>query len=379
MTTTRTVLFCLFAVASGFGVGFGLSEGRTQVQANALSATERDRLIRELDTKRTSLVETSETMSRIAKVTMPAVVHILASHRVPSRGSVEETGSGAIVQSTRRPGNYVVTNRHVIHDALPHLENIQINLSDGRTLSPTRVWEDPYSDVAVMQIDVDDVLGIDWGDSEELEIGHVVMACGSPFGLSQSMTMGIISARGRSSFGIGGKTSVINQDFLQTDAAINPGNSGGPLIDLHGRLVGINTAIASTHGGNEGIGFSIPSNLVRHVVDHLLQYGKVKRAYLGVKLDAEFDFENAKQLKLYRLRGARVLEVYPNTPAAISQIRQNDVILEFDGREIRDESHLINLVSLSPVGKSVKLIIWRDGRRMTLNMDLITRPIRQAS
>ena len=225
-----------------------------------------------------------------------------------------------------------------------------------------------------MEIDGTGLTPLRWGDSDKLGIGNIVLACGSPFGLSQSVTMGIISARGRSSVGIGRKSKVLNQDFLQTDAAINPGNSGGPLIDLEGRLIGINTAIASTHGGNEGISFSIPSNLVRHVVNHLLEYNEVRRAYLGVKLDSEFDYDAASALKLYKVRGARILEVYPQTPADRARLQYDDVILEFDGREVLDESHLINMASLSEVGRTVEVLVWRNCESVRIRVDLTGRP-----
>jgi serine protease Do len=316
-------------------------------------------------------------LAKIAKVAMPCVVHIQSYRRVPSRGRVEETGSGVIIKSTKRLGYFVVTNRHVIIDAMPNTESISINLNDGRVLKPKRVWEDRYSDIAIMEVEANNLRTARWGDSDQLDIGNVVLACGSPFGLSQSMTMGIISARGRSSVGIGQRAGVLNQDFLQTDAAINPGNSGGPLIDLRGRLVGIHTAIASTHGGNEGIGFSIPSNLVRTVVDQLLEHGEVRRAYLGVKLDSDFDYKRSEELKLFRVRGARVLEIYEDTPAAKAQFKFNDVILRFNGKEILDESHLINMVSLSPIGKTVNVDVWRDGKSVTLKVDLMTRPVRE--
>ena len=376
MSTLRSTLTIAAALGAGIGFGAGIASLGTSgaVQADSVSKTEVDAIYRELDAETSSLAETSEVLAKISKVVMPCVVHIQSIRRVASRGRVEETGSGVIITSPKRSGNYVITNRHVIHDALPKLDQIAIHIHDGRVINPTRVWEDPYSDVAVMEIDSTNVNSVRWGDSDKIEIGNIVLACGSPFGLSQSVTMGIISARGRSSFGIGAKTSVINQDFLQTDAAINPGNSGGPLINLKGQLIGINTAIASTHGGNEGIGFSIPSNLVQHVADHLLEYGEVKRAYLGVKLDSEFDFETARALDLFRVSGARILEVYPNTPAARARLLYNDVVLEFDGREVRDESHLINLVCLSPVGKTVSLVVWREGAKKTITMDLVTRP-----
>jgi len=376
MPAFRSTLTIAAVLGVGVGSGFGIASfgPLDSAQADSVSKPESEAIYRVLDAEASPLAETSEVLAKISKVVMPIVVHIQSIRRVASRGRVEETGSGVMITSPKRSGNFVVTNRHVIHDALPSLEKIAIHLHDGRVLNPQRVWEDPYSDIAVMEIEAGNVDSVRWGDSDELQIGNIVLACGSPFGLSQSVTMGIISARGRSSFGIGQRISIINQDFLQTDAAINPGNSGGPLINLKGQLVGINTAIASTHGGNEGIGFSIPSNLVHHVADHLLEYGEVKRAYLGVKLDSDFDFETARSLDLFRISGARVLEVYPNTPAARARIQYNDVILKFDGREVRNESHLINMVCLSPIGKTVSLLVWRKGANKTITMELIPRP-----
>jgi serine protease Do len=379
MKTTRSMLLCCFGIALGFGFGAGLNihDPTAAVQAESLTAGESEKIYRELDASSSSLADSSKVLSKIARVVMPGVVHINSSRKIATRGRVEETGSGVVMSSPKRPGTYVVTNRHVIHDALPNLDSIEIHLSDGRVINPLKVWEDQYSDIAVMQVEANNLEPLRWGDSDKLEIGNIVLACGSPFGLSQSVTMGIVSARGRSSLGIGRNSGVLNQDFIQTDAAINPGNSGGPLIDLQGKLTGINTAIASTHGGNEGIGFSIPSNLVRRVVDHLLEFGAVKRAYLGVKLDSEFDYKAARQLSLYRSRGARILEVYPNTPAAKAKLKYNDVILEFNGTEVLDESHLINKVSLSDTGKMAEVTVWRDGRKVTIQVDLTDRPLRE--
>ena len=378
MKTNRSTLLCVLGIAIGFGIGAGFNFGSlTKIAQAELTKTETEQLQRELDADMSALSDSSRVLAKVAKVVMPSVVHIQSTSRTQSRGQVEETGSGVIVKNAKREGFFIVTNRHVIIDALPNMDAISIHLHDGRVVNPRRVWEDRYSDIAVMEIEANDLHSVRWGNSDELEIGNIVMACGSPFGLSQSVTMGIISARGRSSSGIGKAAGVLNQDFLQTDAAINPGNSGGPLIDLRGRLVGMNTAIASTHGGNEGIGFSIPSNLVRTVVEQLLDTGEVQRAYLGVKLDSEFDYSRAKELMLYRLRGARVLEIYPDTPASKANFMYNDIILNFDSKEILDESHLINLVSLSPIGKSVEVDVWRAGKSVKLNVDLMSRPVRE--
>lgn len=374
MRHVRPSVMCLgLALSFGAGVAINSLTMNAPAQADSISKSGTDDIYRELDAGGSSLAETSKVMAKIAKVVTPSVVHIQSVKQYPGRGKLEETGSGVIMTSPKRPGVYVITNRHVINHSLQELNGISIHLHDGRVLKPVRVWDDRYSDIAVLELGTNDLPSLRWGDSDKLEIGNVVLTCGSPFGLSQSVTMGIISARGRRALK-GQNTGVLNQDFLQTDAAINPGNSGGPLVDLQGRLIGINTAIASTHGGNEGIGFSIPSNLVRLVAEHLLEFGEVRRAYLGVKLDDEFSFEKAQQLNLSRVRGARVLEVYPNTPAQRAKLQYNDVVMQFEGKEILDESHLINLVSLSPVGRKYEVLVWRNADAVKLIVDLTGRP-----
>jgi serine protease Do len=252
------------------------------------------------------------------------------------------------------------------------LEAISIHLHDGRVLQPERVWTDPQTDVAVLKINAPNLSAAKWGDSHKLDIGHMVLAMGSPFGLSRSVTFGIISAKGRRQLKLG-QSEVLNQDFLQTDAAINPGNSGGPLIDMQGRVVGINTAIASSSGGNEGIGFSIPSHLVQRVMEQLLEHGVVTRAWIGVKLDDKFDAKAAAKLKLDRVSGTRVSEVFPNSPAAKAGLQFDDVILDFDTTEVQDHDHLINLVSLSPIGKRIQMVVWRGGKKINLFIVLADR------
>jgi serine protease Do len=343
------------------------------VQANLLDQEAARRLAQELRDGTSALHTGSDLLSKIAKLTSPSVVHIQCERRNSKRGLVEETGSGVIVVSEKSKGIFVVTNRHVV-DAT-ELGRITIHLADGRVLHPMKVWSDKFSDVAIMKIEAPSLNAARWGDSDRLEIGHMVLAMGSPFGLSQSLTYGIVSAKGRRALQLGetSDTELINQDFLQTDAAINPGNSGGPLINLHGEIVGINTAIASNSGGNEGIGFSIPSNLVRRVVDDLLAYGKVPRAWLGVVLDPDFKPDTARRLKLDRLRGARVVKVFPDSPAARANMQFDDVVLQFDGHEVLDENHLINLVSLLPVNKRVKALVWRGGRHVNMEVTVTDR------
>ncbi|WLD11457.1 trypsin-like peptidase domain-containing protein [Planctellipticum variicoloris] len=360
------------ALAAGTLLGAGLMclWGESRLQADALDRDAAERAYQDLAGEMGPLQLGSQHLAKIAALTTPSVVHIQSERQSQSRGKIEETGSGVILASTKAEGFYVVTNRHVIDGAT--LPNITISLNDGREIHPDRVWQDAATDVAVMKISASGVVAAKWGDSNQIEIGNMVLALGSPFGLSRSVTFGIISAKGRRSLRLGA-AEVLNQDFLQTDAAINPGNSGGPLIDLQGRVIGINTAIASSGGGNEGIGFSIPCNLAQRVMEQLLEHGAVQRAYLGVRLDPAFDSKTAARLRLDRVQGSRVTEVYPNSPASRTNLQFDDVILTFDGIEIQDENHLINLVSLTAIGKEIRLTVWRGGRKLTLKIVLTDR------
>lgn len=317
------------------------------------------------------LVASGNRLARVIKLVTPSVVHIQSVHGGATGGRVEETGSGVILPIGAATDLYVVTNRHVVADA--QREDISIHLHDGRVIQPQKIWTDAPTDVAVLKVTGANLQGLRWGDSSQLEIGHFVLAVGSPFGLSQSSTLGIISAKGRRALNLGGDSTVLNQDFLQTDAAINPGNSGGPLIDLNGNVIAINTAIASNSGGNDGIGFSIPINLVKQVATQMVKYGRVRRAYLGVKLDPEFDVQKARRLSLDRLRGARVIEVHKDTPAARARLQVDDVILKFEGADVQDENHLINLVSLTPISSRVRMSVMRNGRMQDVDVLLIDR------
>lgn len=375
------LIACCGLLVTGYVLGawvdwmpWGVSASDHYLNANALT-----QLRQELKSAESPLKAQSEYQSKIFEACSRSVVHIQSERFAGARrGMIEETGSGIIMESKKVPGSFVVTNRHVVDGT--ELNKISIHLHDGRILTATRSWTDKASDIAVLRVEEPNLQPARWGDSDSLHIGHIVFAVGSPFGLSQSMTQGIISAKGRRALELGPGTEVINQDFLQTDAAINPGNSGGPLINLQGEVIGINTAIASNSGGNEGIGFSIPSNLVRQVCEQLLEFGKVNRAYLGVKLDPEFDLNTAKRLRLDRLRGARVLQVYPDTPAARAKLTFDDVVLEFNGTTVLDENHLIHLVSLLPVNSEVQAVVQRNGAKITVKLKLTERPdVRQST
>lgn len=296
----------------------------------------------------------------VAKAVSPAVVHIVAiKERQTDRNRLlryEETGSGFITGAPGASGLFVLTNHHVVEGAKER--DISICLLDGRVIKPSRFWSDKMGDIAVLELSQGDLPVARLGDSDEVSVGTWVMAIGSPFGLKHSVCQGIISARGRHEEELHDE-GVENQDFLQTDAAINPGNSGGPLVNMKGEVIGINTAIATNHGGSEGVGFSIPINLAKWIMGQLVKDGKVRRGGLGVDL-ADVLPDRAAVLGLERPRGARILGVHQDSPAAVAGIKGDDVVLQFNGVEILDLNHLINLVSMSPIGQSAELAVWRN-------------------
>ena len=269
----------------------------------------------------------------------------------------EESGSGVLVRLER--GICVVTNNHVIAGASSG--EITVTLQDGRILRPSRVWADPESDVALLAVEASNLLPATVGDSDRLRVGHWVLAFGSPFGLNQTVTHGIISAKDRGQISLG--TSIRIKEFLQTDAAINPGSSGGPLVNTEGAVIGINTAIASNNGNSSGVAFSIPINLVKRIARELMEKGSVTRGYLGVQLAPVLDPNEALRLGLDRVRGALVETVHPQSPAANGGLKPGDVILKLESVSLRDENHLINLVSNLPPRQKVRLDVWR-GREL---------------
>jgi serine protease Do len=317
-----------------------------------------------------ALERQSTALKMVVKLVRPTVVHIEADKIEPTivqygtRRHVEEAGSGYIVELNDH--HYVVTNRHVVKDA--PVKRITIRLADGRTIHPTRVWSDRETDVAVMAVEAPRLMSAKMGDSDAVEIGDFVLAVGSPFGLSHSMTFGIVSATGRRDLVL--SETVKFQDFLQTDAAINPGNSGGPLINLRGEVIGMNTAIASNSGSNEGIGFSIPINMVRFVAKQLVEGNSVKRAFLGVALDHAFDSATAVSVGLNRPRGTRIKAVTPDSPAEEAKLQAGDVVLEFGGVGVEDDNHLVNLVGLTEPGREVPILILRDQKQYRVNVKL---------
>jgi serine protease Do len=337
-----------------------------------LSAAERERLYEQAARDAELLESQGRQLRRLTDLLRPAVVHIDASKPLtrPRNGKLTEAeaGSGVIAQVSGI--TVVITNRHVVNRST--LENIAIRLDDGRELMPTRLWADAGTDIAVLQIEADDLQPARLADGDTLRIGDTVLAIGSPFGLSHSVTLGIVSAKGRRDLDLG-EGNVKFQDFIQTDAAINPGNSGGPLVNLRGEVVGLNTAIASNSGGSEGIGFAIPIPMVMFVARQLVEHGTVPRAYLGVALDKKFDQQEADRLGMLRPVGARVETITTGAPADLAGIRPDDVILEYDGRPVEDDDHLMSMVGMTPLDSTVDLAVFRGRQRVAVRLKVASR------
>lgn len=317
------------------------------------------------------LAQTGQAFVEIAKAVTPAVVNISTLIKTPSQQvspffddpffrrffgdeflresepkKRPSLASGVIVSSD----GYIVTNNHVVDNA----EQIKVFLSDKREFKARLIGADPKTEIAVIKIDENNLPTIVWGDSDNLQVGEFAIAVGNPFGLNQTVTMGIISAVGRANVGIADY-----EDFIQTDAAINPGNSGGALVNIRGELIGINTAIFSQSGGYQGIGFAVPSNMVKSVMDSLIKSGKVIRGWLGVSVQ-QLNSELANQFGLKEARGALVNDVVKASPAEKSGIRRGDVIISVNGKNIENAAHLRNIIAQTAVGAKVKIRVIRD-------------------
>ena len=267
-------------------------------------------------------------------------------------------GSGVIIDAAK---GYVVTNNHVVDNA----SSIKVQLSDGRKFDAKMVGKDPRSDIALIQIqDPKNLTAIKIADSDALRVGDYTVAIGNPFGLGETVTSGIVSALGRS-----GLNAENYENFIQTDAAINRGNSGGALVNLNGELIGINTAILAPDGGNIGIGFAIPSNMVKNLTAQMVQYGQVKRGELGI-LGTELNSELAKAMKVDAQRGAFVSQVMPNSSAAKAGIKAGDVITSLNGKPISSFAALRAEVGSMPIGSKVTLGLLRDGKAVNVGLEL---------
>lgn len=334
---------------------------------------------------------TNELLVRISELTRPSVVNVSTigemespesrefpplfedpffrrffgdefERRIPPPGQFRQkaTGSGVIVSAD----GYIITNNHVVEQA----KDIQVLLSDKRQMTARLIGTDPKTDLAVLKIDATGLPFLKWGDSSRLKVGEVVLALGSPFGLNQTVTMGIVSAVGRANVGI-----VDYEDFIQTDAAINPGNSGGALVNLKGELIGINTAIFSQSGGYMGIGFAIPSAMAKTVAKALMEQGKVVRGWLGVSIQG-LTPELVEQFHAPDAKGALVSHVAQDSPAEKGGLKTGDIIREYHGKPVADPVQLRNFVAETPPGTGVSLTILREGKKRTIHLTVREQP-----
>ncbi|MFK8111888.1 MAG: S1C family serine protease [Rubripirellula sp.] len=330
--------------------------------SNASLDVQRERLYNELAEEFAAFDRLGNLVRRVSHLAKPSVIHIEAhktEEKAGSRESYDEAGSGVVLQMS--DGQlWVLTNRHVILGASPR--EILLRSSDGREFYPSKVIADDSTDVAVMKLNNVDLPAARLGDSQLVDIGDFVIAVGSPFGLSHSVTFGILSAKGRRDLSLG-QQKIDLQDFFQTDAAINPGNSGGPLLNLRGEVIAMNTAIASSSGGSEGIGFAIPINMAMKVADELVTHGRLRRGYLGVQLDPDFSVADLVAAGYGLQSGARVKSVRNGSPAQMAHLQRGDIIVEFDGHNVENDDHLVAQVGLTPIGSSIPLIIYREGKR----------------
>src|SRR2546426_3345223 len=321
----------------------------------------------------------------VARAAMPAVVNIASARTVrgpagpatpffsdpffrfffgPERAPRRERSLGSGVIVTR--DGYVLTNNHVVEGA----QDIRVTLGDRREFTARLVGADSKTDIAVLKLPAGSFSIIPLGDSKRVDVAEVVLAIGNPFGLSQTVTQGIVSAVGRADLGIADY-----EDFIQTDAPINPGNSGGALVDARGALIGINTAIFSQTGGSQGIGFAVPVNMARQVMEQLVRRGRLTRGYLGVSLQ-EVTPALARGLGVSVERGVIVGDVAPDSPAARAGLKRGDVILAVDGTPVDDVGRLRNLIAGTAPGTTLKLTVLRDGREQTLDVALGETPER---
>jgi serine protease Do len=335
------------------------------------------------------LTQLSDAQSEVAALATPSVVNISTTRMIKTRDEMpldlledpffrrffgdqlphpnlpkehkeQSLGSGVIVSED----GYIVTNNHVIEKA----QEIKVLLSNKMDYKAKLIGADSKTDIAVIKIDVKGLSALPWGDSDKLKVGDIVFAIGNPFGLNQTVTMGMISAVGRANVGIADY-----EDFIQTDAAINPGNSGGALINVRGELIGINTAILSRTGGYQGIGFAVPSSMAKQVIDSLVKFKKVVRGWLGVSIQ-EVTSDLAEEFGVKDLKGSLVSGVMKGSPAEKAGIKQGDVILQYNGRLVEDTGHLRNMVSQTPINTTVKVKLFRNKKELVVDVVIAELP-----
>jgi len=339
------------------------------------------------------LDRSAKAFAAVVKKAGPAVVHVRVEKSVKQRGGQQDpfgffndpfferffgpqfkhpgqeqprefkqqgAGSGFIISND----GYILTNNHVVGDA----DTITVRLADEREFTANVIGTDPQSDVALIKIDGKDLPVLPLGDSDKLEVGEWVIAIGSPFELNQTVTVGVVSAKGRSRIGINDY-----ENFIQTDAAINPGNSGGPLLNIYGKVVGMNTAIFSRSGGYMGIGFAIPVNMAKAIKEQLQKHGKVTRGWLGVVIQ-DVDDDLAKSFDLKNARGVLISEVSENSPAEKAGLKQGDVIIKLDDTTVSDVADLRNKIALTTPGNEIRALVIRNGKEKTITVTIGEQP-----
>ncbi len=375
MKKTTFLLFVVIALISGYLIG-----NRINIFSNKPSSppyTYNFQTPKELSGESTAF-------SEIVKVVSPVVVNISTSkiverdanpfsdffddqffdfmepHYKPKKWKERSLGSGVIVS----PDGYILTNAHVVEKA----DEIMVTLQDQQNFKGKIIGSDPKTDMAVIKISIQNLPTIKWGNSDNIQVGEFVLAFGNPYSLSNTVTMGIVSAVGRANVGIADY-----EDFIQTDAAINPGNSGGPLVNIKGELIGINTAIFSRTGGYQGIGFAVPSNMAKSVMNQLINQGKVTRGWLGVTIQ-NFTPELAREFGLKKSTGALVTEIMKNGPAEKAGIKRGDIITELDDKEVKNVETLRNIIAQSRVGSKIELNVIRDGKPLIIDVTITELP-----
>ncbi len=382
VTTKKTLLIAAIFGLVGIIIGLGISTG---LNLHSTAYSEEPAISKgAIET----LSKTGAAMAEVVAAVKPAIVNISSTRTIKSQGiphpflndpmlrrffgdeygglekpkefKQASLGSGVIADKD----GYILTNNHVVKDA----DDIKIRLSDKREFKGKVLGTDPKTDLAIIKIEAHNLPVIKMGDSDKMRVGETVIAIGNPFGLNQTVTSGIVSAMGRANVGIADY-----EDFIQTDAAINPGNSGGALVNVRGELIGINTAIFSTSGGYQGIGFAIPSNMAKVVMDSLIKNGKVVRGWLGVSIQPVTP-DLAKQFGLKEEKGALVGDVIEDGPAEKSGIQRGDVIVEYEGKEVTDPVGLRNMVAGTSPDKQVMIKVLRAGSPITMNIVIAELP-----
>ena len=387
VSCTRRNLFAAGLLVLALAVTAGLVMQSVVIAASTASAN-RDQAI-------ASAQQTSKAFTAVTKEVTPAVVFIKATKQQVMTGNMQQFGdlqgqfpeemlkrffgdSLPQMQMPRQPqpmvgqgsgfiiskDGYILTNNHVAGEA----SKLEVTLSDGRVLSAKLIGTDARTDVAIIKVDADNLPMLPMGDSDKIEVGEWVLAIGSPFGLSGTVTSGIVSAKGRNSMGI-----TDYEDFLQTDAAINPGNSGGPLVNLQGEAIGINTAIMSRSGGYNGIGFAIPMNMAKDICDQLIKNGSVVRGYLGVMIQP-LTTELAQSFQVSDTQGVLIGDVTPDGPAAKAGLQRGDVVVQLDGKPVEDITSFRNHVALIKPGTDANLAVMRNGKQEEVVVKVGTLP-----